>query len=206
MVARRAAQERQIALPAGGVVERGQKLKITPVMPEENVAQIDQAVGRLLERHQLSSRGTFPVFHLAVVLEKGDIVGSCLDVLHPLELIVERDRTRPEAVFDADTHDAGRETRTNLGLYTRTEFITEKDRDLVGFDAKHRLAGELLVERRQRLGGAKYQIRRVFHLHQAPPVARPKLIEHGAESIGVAIQNLMQRIGREWLCRLRVWT
>src|ERR1700693_5872804 len=64
------------------VVESGQILQISSAAAEHDLAEIDQAVDRLLEGRQLATARTLTMFHLAVVLEKGDVVNRRLDAQH----------------------------------------------------------------------------------------------------------------------------
>jgi hypothetical protein len=77
------------------------------------------------------------------------------------------------------------------------DLAAEEGGDLLGLDAQHRLAGELLVERRQRRRRAEHQIGRVFHLHQAPMVGLAEGVEHRAALPGIAVEHAVQAVGRE---------
>ena len=144
--------------------------------------------------------GPCAVFHLAVVLEEGHVVGRGLDAQHAAELVVHLDRALAEAVLDAGPFDAGGELRADLLGQLRGDLAAEEAGDLLGLDAQHRLAGQLFVERPERGGGAEHQVGGVFHLHQAPVVGLPEHVEHRAALRGIAVQHAVQLVGRQ-ACR-----
>src|SRR5438552_12509782 len=90
---------------------------------------------------------SLPMFHLAVVLEEGDVV-DCRQ--HAAVLVLHLDRGTAEAVFDAGPLDASGKLRTDLLGQLRADLAAEKAGDLLRLDAQHRLAGEMLVERPER--------------------------------------------------------
>src|SRR6266850_528919 len=87
------------------------------------------------------------MFHLAVVLEEGDVVDGRLDAEHAAVLVVHLDRGTAEAVFDAGPLDASGKLRTDLLGQLRADLTAKKAGDLLHLDAQHRLAGEMFVER-----------------------------------------------------------
>ena len=60
---------------SGEVVQRGKVFQVTAVAAEQDLAQVDQAVDRLLDRREFRVARAVTVFHLAVVLEEGHVVG-----------------------------------------------------------------------------------------------------------------------------------
>src|SRR5205809_3901639 len=91
-------------------------------------------------------RRPLPMFHLAVVLEEGDVVDCRLNAEPAAVLVVHLDRGTGEAVFNAGPLDASGKLRTDLLGQLRADLTAEKAGDLLGLDAQHRLAGEMLVE------------------------------------------------------------
>ena len=76
-------------------------------------------------------------------------------------------------------------------------FLLKKARHVLGLHRQHRLAGKLFVERLERLGGAKHEVRGILHLHQAPVIALIKGVHDRTAQLGEAIENPMQLLGRE---------
>ena len=79
------------ATRAGGeVIESAKEFQVATVAAEEDFAPIDQAVprglplvvDRLLDGRQFLGGFTIPVFHLAVVLEEGNIMGGGFNTQH----------------------------------------------------------------------------------------------------------------------------
>src|SRR6266576_1058485 len=71
------------------------------------------------------------MFHLAVVLEKGDVVDCRLNAEHAAVLVVHLDRGAGEAVFDAGPLDASGKLRTDLLGQLRADLTAEKAGDLL---------------------------------------------------------------------------
>ena len=190
----RLARSNEMALAAGGVLDSGQKFQVTSVASEQNLAQIDQAVDALLQWGKLPSAVTIPVFHLAVVLEKGNIVGGRLQAQHAAELVVRLYPDLAEAVLDAGALDADGKAAADLLRKQRGDLLAQEACDLLGFDREHRLTRELLVQGFEAGLGTKYQIGGVLQLHQAPVIAQSEHIEYRAALAGIAIQNPVQGI------------
>src|SRR6266403_1512562 len=77
----------------GEVIERGEMRQVAAVAGEQDLAQVDQAVDGLLDGGQRPRGRSLPMFHLAVVLEEGHVVGRGLDAQHAAELVVHLDRS-----------------------------------------------------------------------------------------------------------------
>jgi hypothetical protein len=93
---------------AGGeVVERGEISEIALIAAAQDVAQVPEAVNRLLERSALPCRWTVSMFHLAVVLEEGDVVGGGFETQHEIKLVVHFYGGFAVVVLDAGAFDAG---------------------------------------------------------------------------------------------------
>jgi len=63
-------------LAAAVVVEGGEKLQVAVVAAEQDFAQVDEAVDGLLQGCELAGGVPIAMFHLAVVLEEGNVVGG----------------------------------------------------------------------------------------------------------------------------------
>src|SRR3984893_13049272 len=132
------------------VVERCEGRQVAAVAAEQDLTEVEQAVDGLLDGGEDPRRRSPPMFHLAVVLEKGDVVDCRLNAEHATVLVVHLDRGTAKAVFDAGPLDASGKLRTDLLGQLRADLTAEKVGDLLCLDAQHRLAGELLVERPER--------------------------------------------------------
>src|SRR3984893_19035002 len=83
------------------VVERCEVRQIAAGAAEHDLTQVNQAVDGLLDGGEAPRRRPLPMFHLAVVLEEGDVVDCRLNAEHAAVLVVHLDRGTGEAVFDA---------------------------------------------------------------------------------------------------------
>ena len=135
------------------------------------------------------------MFHLAVVLEKGHVVGRGFDAEHAAELVVHLDRGTAKAMLDTGPFDPGGELRPDLLCQLRGDLTARERRDLFRLDAQYRLAGQLFVQRLQCRGGTEYQIGGVFNLHQAPVVGLAEHVEHRAAQRRISVEHAMQQIG-----------
>src|SRR3954471_679518 len=133
-----------------GVVEGGEVREVAAVGAEENPAQVDEAVDGFLDWGEAARRRALAMFHLAVVLEEGHVVGGGFDAQDDAELVVHLDDALAEAMLDAGAFDAGGELIADLLGQLRGDLAAEEGGNLLRLDAEHRLAGQLLVERRQR--------------------------------------------------------
>src|SRR3984893_6647009 len=61
------------------VVERCEVRQVAAVAAEQDLTEVDEAVDGLLDGGEDPSRRPLPMFHLAVVLEKGDVVDCRLN-------------------------------------------------------------------------------------------------------------------------------
>ena len=73
------------------IIERGEEVEIASVAAEEDFPQIDKAIDGFFQRCQFPCFGTVFVFHLAVVFEEGDIVGSGFDAQYLTKLVIDFD-------------------------------------------------------------------------------------------------------------------
>ena len=100
--------------------------EIAPVAAQQDLAQVDQAVDRLLDRREFPGRRAVAVFHLSVVLEERHVVGGGLDAQHDAVLVVHLDRALAEAVLDAGALDPGGELRADLLRQQRRDLPAEE--------------------------------------------------------------------------------
>jgi hypothetical protein len=87
------------------VIERGKELKVTPVTAAQDLAKVFEAVDALLDTSEFPAAGAGPVFHLAVVLEGGDVIGRRLQAQDACGFVVHLDHRLAEMVLDAGSLD-----------------------------------------------------------------------------------------------------
>src|ERR1700724_3394251 len=79
------------------VVERCEVRQVAAVAAEQDLTEVNQAVDGLLDGGEDPRRRPLPMFHLAVVLEKGDVVDCRLNAEHAAVCL--KDLSRNEARF-----------------------------------------------------------------------------------------------------------
>ena len=72
------------------------------------------------------------MFHLAVVLESGDVVGGGLDTQDEVEFVVDLDRGLTETMLDADALDPRRELAVDLLGELGSDLVAEEGGDVFG--------------------------------------------------------------------------
>ena len=152
----------QGAVTGGKVVQCRKILHIPAVAAEQNGTEIDQAVDGFLEGGELPLTGTVPVFHVTVVLEKGNVIGRGLDAEYPTELVVHLDRGLAESMLDAGALDSGGKLATEFLGQLRRDLSAKKARDLFRFDGQDGLPGQGFIKRLQCGSGAEHQVGSVF--------------------------------------------
>src|SRR5215471_10927738 len=90
---------------------------------------------------------TVPMFYLAVVLERGDVIGGGLDAQDEGEFVVDLDRGLAKAMLDAGALDPGCQLTANLLGELRGNFVAKEGCHVFGFDGQDGLPGELFIER-----------------------------------------------------------
>ena len=110
------------------------------------------------------------MFHLAVVLESGDVVGSRLQAQDEVEFVIDLDRGFAETMPDAGPLDPGCELAADLLRELGSDPVAEKDGDVFGFDGKDGLPGKLFIERFEGGWRAEHQVSGVLDLHETPMV------------------------------------
>jgi len=128
------------------------------------------------------------MFHVAVVLEEGDVVGGGFDAQDAAEFVVHFDRSRAHVRADSGSLDAGIEIVAELSAEVAREAPTEKSSDVLGLHGVNGGAADGLVQRGQRVPIAKDNIRGVLDLHDAPVVADAQLLDDGAALSRVSIE------------------
>src|ERR1700741_1083173 len=86
------------------------------------------------------------MFHLAVVLESGDVVGGGLDTQDEVEFVVDLDRGLTETMLDAGALDPRRKLAADLLGELGSDLVAEEGGDVFGFDGQDGLPGKLFIE------------------------------------------------------------
>jgi len=94
-------QALQISVACTCIVKAAKKCQVALVATQQYFTQIDQTVDRFLERSEFPGAVPVPMFHLAVVLEKGNVVDRRFNTQHTAEFVIDLDAGRPHAVLDA---------------------------------------------------------------------------------------------------------
>ena len=149
------------------------------------------------DRGQIAGGRPPAVFHFAVVLEGGDVVGGGLEAQDKCELVVHLDRRLAETVLDARAFDAGGEPAADFLSQLRGDLVAKKGGDVLGLDVEHGLTGELFIKRRQHRLRAEHQIGGIFDLHQTPVVGLPDHIQHWTALRRVTVEDAMQILWRQ---------
>jgi hypothetical protein len=96
------------------VVKTGEVFEIAAVTAEQNVTEVGEAIDVLFDGSEGVACWTLPMFYLAVVLERGDVVGGGLDAQNESEFVVDLDRGLAKAMLDAGALDPGGELTADL--------------------------------------------------------------------------------------------
>src|SRR3954453_2657206 len=137
------------------------------------------------------------MFHLAVVLKSGDVVGGGLDPQDEAEFVVDLDRGLTETMLEAGALDPRRELAADLLGELGSDLVAEEGGDVFGFDGQDGLPGKLFIEGFENSWRAEHQISGVFDLHETPVVGLGKDVEHRTALLGIVIEDAMQAVGRE---------
>jgi hypothetical protein len=131
----------------GGDLEGGEKIEVAPVGGAVQLVEDREAIDGSLDGGQLHGPAPVTLFHLAVVFEKGDVVGRGLDAQDNAVLVVHLDGGRSHVVTDAGALDAGMEVVPQLAEEVAVELAAEESGDLFGVDGEHRGADQSVVQR-----------------------------------------------------------
>src|SRR5258707_3743186 len=124
------------------------------------------------------------MFHLAVVLESGDVVGGGLDTQDEAEFVVDLDRGLTETMLDAGALDPRRQLAADLLGELGSDLVAEEGGAVFGFDGQNGLTGKLFIERFEDGWRAEHQISGGFDLHETPVVGLDEDIEHRTAVLG----------------------
>src|SRR5215469_14787878 len=179
------------------VVQTGEVFQVAAVAAEQDVTEVGEAIDALFDGSKGVACWTVPMFYLAVVLERGDVVGGGLDAQDESEFVVDLDRGLAKAMLDAGALDPGGELTADLLGELGGDFVAKEGRHLLGFDGQDGLPGKLFIEGFEDGLRAKHQISGVLDLHETPVVRLGEDVEHRTALLGVAIEDAMQIGGRQ---------
>jgi hypothetical protein len=127
------------------IVQTGEVFEITAVATEQDLTQVHEAIDRLSEGGEGAGCRALPMFHLAVVLESGDVVGGGLQTQDEAEFVIDLDRGFAETMPDAGPLDPRCELTADLLGELGSDPVAEEGGDVFGFDSEDGLPGKLLI-------------------------------------------------------------
>jgi hypothetical protein len=166
----------QGAQSGAGVIDSGQKVEVAMGSGSNETVQRWQTVDGLAHGSELECCGPVAMFHRAVVLKKGDVIGGAFHTPDDAELIVELDSHRPHVVPDACTLDAGVEVVADLPLVGSGQLASEESDNMLWLDGMDGSVGDSGVERLEFVLSPEDQVGSVFYLHQAPVIPRGEMV------------------------------
>ena len=170
----------------------GDELEVTLIGGGEQYAQSGQRVNGLLPGRPRRRRRTIAMLHLAIVLEKRDLVDGGFDAQNETELSVHFDGERTPLMLDARAEPAFVETLTHLALVIAIQFASEKRGNICGFDRMSKGFQERRLEGLQRLSVLENQVRRVLRLHDTPVIGEVQFCDHRAILVSELVQARVQ--------------
>jgi len=129
------------------VVQTGEVFEIAAVATKQDRMEVVEAVDGLFDGGEGMGCRALPMFHLAVVLESGDLVGGGFDAQEEAEFVVDLDRGFAETMSDAGPLDPRCELTADLLGELGSDPVAEKGGDVFGFDSEDGLPGKLFIER-----------------------------------------------------------
>ena len=192
-----------------GVVDGGEELDVASVGVVQELDEVFDAVDTFLHRRELSGGSPVAVYYLAVVFEKGDVVGRRLDTQHDAVFVVHFYCGLSHVVFDTGSLDTCVKIVAYLTLVICVEISSEKRSDVVGFDGVGSGANQLIIKGREILLAFEHDVGGVFDLHEAPMVSVEELANDGAVASHGPVQKFVQAVGTHGIgellggCRIR---
>src|SRR5512141_3203391 len=123
------------------------------------------------------------MMHLAVMLEKRNLVDCGLNAQDKTELIVHFDREWSHLMLDARAQPTLIEAITHLALVVAIEFATQKSGNICGFDRLSKGFQEMWVEGLQSLAVFEDQVGSVLGLHDAPVITQVQVCNYWTISL-----------------------
>src|SRR5215472_16777024 len=190
-------ETRKLADAGRKIVETGEVFEIAAIAAEQDLSEVLEAVDGLFDGGEGAGYRALPMFHLAVVLESGDVVGGGLDAQDESEFVVDLDRGFAETMLDAGALDPGCKLTSDLLGELGSDLVAEEGGDVFGFDGQDGLSGKLLIEGLEDGWRAEHQIRGVLDLNETPMVGLSEDVEDRTALLGITIEDAMEVIGRE---------
>src|SRR5438477_10111929 len=116
------------------------------------------------------------MFHLAVVLESGDVVGGGLQAQHEAEFVIDLDRGFAETMPDAGPLDPRCELTADLLGELGSDAVAAEGGGGCGVDSEAGLPGKLVTGGREGGRRAEQQVRGVVDLHETAMVGPSELV------------------------------
>lgn len=183
----------QGAESGAGIVDSSQEVKVAVGGGTDEAVQCWQTVDGLAHGSELKCRCAVAMFHRAVVLEKGHVIGGAFHASDDAELVVELDSHRSHVVLDARALDAGVEVVANLPLVVGGQLASKESDDVLRLDSMDGSMGDGAVERLEFVLPPEDNIGGVLHLHQAPVISRGKMASDravlGRDLVQVPVQS-----------------
>lgn len=178
----------------GGIVDGGEKLDVAAVGVEQELDEILETVNAFLHRRELEGGGSVAVYYLAVVFEKRDVVGGCLDAQHDAVFVVHFNGGFSHVVFDSGALNAGMKIVAEFILVVAGKFASQKRGDIVGFNGMGGGADQFVIKWSEVLLTFEYDVGGVFNLHEAPMVAIGELVDDGTVGFDGVVQQFVQTV------------
>jgi hypothetical protein len=178
--------------PDRGILDRGDKLQITPVGRFHQFPKHRKTVDGLLQRSLLHLPRAVPMFHLPVVFEKTDVIDGGLDAQQDPQFVIHLNRDPTHMMFNASPFNSSVEIIADLSLIGPVKLSPQKRCHLLGFDSVDRRTDDRFVQRMQIALILEDDIGRKLYLHQRPMVTRWKMPDHRTERFRHLIQPPME--------------
>ena len=173
------------------IIDGGNEFQVTAVGGGEQIAQHGQRINVFAQRSLFHGSGSVTVFHLAVVLEKSDIINGSFNSKNQIEFVVHLDADRPHAVFNSGTHNASAEVIAHLTLVEPVNFAAQERSNVVDFYCMNGCSHQFSINYFQVALLAENDVGGIFGLHDAPMVIVRKVSNHRTVLPGRFIENAM---------------
>ena len=186
---------------SAGIIDSRQEVEVAIGSRAQEMMQRGQAVDGLAHGSELEFRGPVAMFHRAVVLEKGHVIGGAFHTPDQAELVVELDGHGPHMMLDARALNAGVEVVADLPLVGGSQFASQESDDVLRLDGLNGGVSDSSVERLEVSLAPEDHVGGVLHLHQAPVIPRKEVPTHRAvlprDLVQVPMESLyIQGIGQ----------
>jgi hypothetical protein len=135
------------------------------------------------------------LFHLAVVFEKGHIVGRTFRPRHDGELVIQFDTSWPHVVGEACALDAGAKIVAEFILVGRGELSAEEGGDLIGFERVNGGVHDGVIQGLEIALAVEEAVGGIFNLHEVPVIVCADMMHNGTKAFNPAIETSMKLFG-----------